>query len=96
MKRTGLVRHFADGVESIDGVLRSLHNFAPESAQRLEMEFTSELDTLFFRMASRLSAATDDVLEEKRLNQEDEDSSGTVHLLMSLKDRADSLVGSDK
>ena len=95
MDKQELVRRFGQGLEPISEVLQSLHTFSAESAERLQQEFDADVQELLRRMAGRLSAATAGILEERFLSQEDEDSSAMVHLLMRLKDRADSLMRGD-
>ena len=93
MGRPDLVEDFVQRLQPVRGVLRSLAIFDAEAANRLETELAKQLDELLRLAAARVASATGDVLEEKHLSLEDEDSSGAVHLLMRLKDQADALAG---
>ena len=93
MQGSELARQLRERLDSISQVVHSLSVFEPQKAESLEQGFTSEVDALVRQMAARISAAADEILEEKALSQEDEDSSGAVHLVMRLKHQADSLMG---
>ena len=92
MEKVELKGRYDHRIAPISEVLRALGNFAPEVAAELDREFLNEMDSLLGSMASRLASAAADLLEERELSQEDEDSSGVVHLLMRLKQRAEALT----
>ena len=83
-----LNRHFGASWESIGKLLQAFDTFSPKRAEGLLQEFTSDIEGLVHRMASSLYDAVSDILKEKYLSQEDEDSSVSVLLLMQLRDRA--------
>lgn len=87
-----LNRQFGASLESIGKLLQAFDTFSHKRADGLLKEFTSDIEMLVYRMADSLYNEASDILEEKYLNQEDEDSSVEVLLVMQLRDRAASLV----
>jgi hypothetical protein len=83
-----LNRQFGESWESIGKLLQAFDAFSPKRADGLLQEFESDIKGLVHRIASSLYDAVSDILEEKYLSQEDEDSSLSVLLLMQLRDRA--------
>ena len=92
MDRTPMEEQASSQMQEVRRIVRVIAMFSPKAATDVEKDISARVDAMFEDVLAELLTVITHLLDEKFLNQEDEDSSGELHMLMKLYDNVQAMT----